>query len=70
MVFLQLYLWIAPHVLLGLCLLGLLRNRRYKEFPMFFTYIVFEEALFSCLVVIYFCCYGPWRRSQPIDGYW
>src|SRR5437763_10590296 len=54
MVFLQLYLWIAPHVLLGLCLLGLLRNRRYKEFPMFFTYIVFEEALFSGLVVIYF----------------
>lgn len=54
MVFLRLYLWIVPHVLLALCLVGLLRNQRYKEFPIFFTYIVFEEMLFSTLVVIYF----------------
>jgi len=54
MVFLQFYLWIAPHLLLALCLLGLLRNRRYKEFPIFFTYTIFEEALFSVLLVVYF----------------
>ena len=53
MVLLRLYLWIAPHLLLALCLAGLLRKQAYKAFPIFFSYVVFEEALFATLMVFY-----------------
>lgn len=54
MVFLRFYLWVAPHLLLALCLAGLLRKRIYKAFPVFVAYVVFEEALFAALMVAYF----------------
>ena len=54
MVFFRFYLWVAPHLLLALCLAELLRKRRYKEFPFFFSYIVLEEGLFAALIFVYF----------------
>jgi hypothetical protein len=66
MVFVRLYLWIAPHLLLALCLIGLLRNGRYKKFPIFFTYIVFEEVLFCGLLTIYLPALRP---VASLEGY-
>ena len=54
MVFLRFYLWVAPHLLLALCLAELLRKRIYTAFPVFVAYVVFEEALFAALMVVYF----------------
>lgn len=40
------YLWIAPHVLLGICFWIFLRRGLRKQFPFFVTYMLFESANF------------------------
>jgi hypothetical protein len=42
MLFLRWYLWVAPHVLLGICGAVLWRQRLYKQFPLFASYIAFQ----------------------------
>ena len=46
---LGLYLWVAPHVLLAVVAAVMLRRRRYKEFPVFFSYLIFEVLQFCIL---------------------
>jgi hypothetical protein len=44
------YLLIAPHVLLLVVLVALLRNRIYRQFPIFFAYIV-QEIVQSAVMI-------------------
>jgi hypothetical protein len=46
------YLWIAPHLLLLVVAGALLRGRRYRQFPIFFAYIVFEAVQFAVLFAV------------------
>jgi hypothetical protein len=48
--FLLQYLWIAPHIFLGLSIVVFLRRGLQHQFPFFFTYALFE--LFSFLTLI------------------
>lgn len=52
MLFLHSYLWIAPHVLIGLCLLLLFRTRLQKQYPAFTAYLLFESMFFLCVVTL------------------
>ncbi len=52
MLFLRYYFWIAPHLLLSVVLIGLLRRRLQKELTVFFAYVVFELLRFLLLMVI------------------
>lgn len=47
------YLWIAPHILLGVILLLLIRRRLYKQFSMFLLYAVFELVQFTVLLAVF-----------------
>jgi len=47
--FIWLYLWVAPHVLLAVVAAVMLRSRRYREFPVFFSYLLFEILQFCIL---------------------
>jgi len=44
-----LYLWVAPHLLLAVVAAVMLRNRRHREFPVFFSYLLFEILQFCIL---------------------
>jgi hypothetical protein len=46
------YLWIAPHVLLGIFLIFLLRRKLQRELPIFTTYVVFELIQFLVLFTL------------------
>jgi hypothetical protein len=48
--FLLQYLWIAPHVLLGVSLVIFHRRGLQKQFPFFFTYALFELSQFLALI--------------------
>lgn len=50
---LLLFLWISPHVLLGVLAVILWKRRLYREFPCFFAYAVCEIAGFIPLFVLY-----------------
>jgi hypothetical protein len=52
MLFLRYYLWIAPHILLGLVLISSLRKRLYKQLPFFFFYVAFELVDFLVLFTV------------------
>ena len=54
MLFLRYYLWIAPHVLLGIVLFRFLRLRLQRRLPFFFTYIVFVLVDFVIMFTINF----------------
>jgi hypothetical protein len=45
----RLYLWVAPHLLLGVVAAVMLRSRRHREFPVFFSYLLFEILQFCIL---------------------
>ncbi len=47
------YLWIAPHLLLLAVAAVMFRKRLYKDFPIFFTYLLFE-FLQCCLLFTMF----------------
>ena len=49
-----LYLWVAPHVLLIAVAIAMFRKGLLKEFPIFFSYLLFEFLQFSVLCAIYF----------------
>jgi hypothetical protein len=46
------YLWIAPHLLLGAILFGMVRRGLHRQFPMFFLYTAFEILQFGVLFSI------------------
>jgi hypothetical protein len=50
---LSLFLWISPHVLLGVLAVILCSRRSYREFPCFFAYVLYEIAGFILLFALY-----------------
>jgi hypothetical protein len=46
------YLWIAPHALQAIIAMVMLRRRLWREFPMFFTYTVFQTVQGGVLFVL------------------
>ena len=50
---LSLFLWITPHVLLGVLAVILYRRRLYREFPCFVAYVLFQIAEFIPLFAVY-----------------
>jgi len=50
---LSLVLWITPHVLLGVLVVVLWKRRLYREFPVFFAYVLYEIAQFILLFALY-----------------
>ena len=50
---LLLFLWISPHVLLGVLAVILCKRRLYREFPVFFAYVLCEIAEFILLFALY-----------------
>jgi hypothetical protein len=50
--FIGLYLWVAPHVLLAVVAAVMLRSRRHRDFPVFFSYLVFEMVQFCVLFAL------------------
>jgi len=46
---LLLFLWISPHVLLGVVAVVLCKRRLYRKFPCFFAYVLYEIAQFIVL---------------------
>ena len=47
------YLWIAPHILLGIFLICLLWRRLQRKLPIFVAYVVFELVQFILLFTIF-----------------
>jgi hypothetical protein len=47
------YLWIAPHVLLAVILMLMIRRRLYKQFPIFLLYTAFELFQFTVLLTVF-----------------
>jgi hypothetical protein len=50
---LALYLWIAPHLLLAVVAAVMFWRRRHREFPVFFSYLLFEVLQFCILFAMY-----------------
>jgi hypothetical protein len=50
---LSLFLWITPHALLGVLAVILCKRRLYREFPVFFAYVLYEIAEFILLFTMY-----------------
>lgn len=48
------YLWVAPHVLLLLVAWMMLRRQIHKEYPLFFTYVLYEFAQFCVFFTLAF----------------
>jgi hypothetical protein len=49
---LSLFLWVTPHVLLGVLTVILCRRRLYREFPVFFACVLYEIAEFILLFAL------------------
>jgi hypothetical protein len=49
---LSLFLWIAPHALLGVLAVILYTRRLFREFPCFFAYVLYEIAEFILLFAL------------------
>ncbi len=48
------FLWITPHLLLGVLAVVLYKRRWYREFPCFFAYVLYEIAKFILLFSLYY----------------
>jgi hypothetical protein len=47
------FLWVTPHLLLGLLVVVLYKRRLYREFPLFCVYVFYEIAEFVLLLALY-----------------
>lgn len=65
--FIWLYLWVAPHVLLAVVAAVMFRNRRYRDFPIFFLYLLFEILQFSLLFAMSRLESVPGSTYQEVD---
>jgi hypothetical protein len=61
MLFASYYLWIAPHILLGIVLICLLRRGLQRQLPIFFGYVLFELVQFIVLFTIFL--HSPFRAD-------
>jgi hypothetical protein len=61
MLFASYYLWIAPHILLGVVLICLLRRGLHRQLPIFLSYVVFELVQFIVLFTI--SLHSPFRAD-------
>src|SRR5207248_9530231 len=52
MLFLRYYLWLVPHVLLGIVVIVSLRKRLYQTLPAFFAFAVFQLVQFLVLFTV------------------
>ena len=52
MLFLSWYLWVVPHILAGVCLIGLVRRRHARPLTMFFGYLIVQVVAFICLLAL------------------
>lgn len=59
------YLWIAPHVLLLAVAFLMWRRGLHKEFPIFFSYLLFDFLQFSVLFTIYWR--DAWGSYVTVD---
>ena len=50
---LSLFLWISPHLLLGVLAVILCKRRLYREFPVFVAYVLYEISEFILLFALY-----------------
>src|SRR5208282_612700 len=48
-----LFLWISPHMLLGVLVVVLCKRRLYREFPCFLAFVFYEIAEFILLFTLY-----------------
>lgn len=62
MFFASYYLWIAPHILLGIFLIWLFRRGWQRQLPIFVAYVVFELVQFIVLFTI-FRHYSPFYAA-------
>lgn len=51
MLFLRWYLWVVPHILVGVCLIGLIRRSRPRPLPLFLCLLTVQVAGFLSLLV-------------------
>lgn len=58
------YLWIAPHALLALVAVLMMWRRLYKEFPIFFSYVVYQVLEFVFLFAL-----GTSKNTSPSQFY-
>jgi hypothetical protein len=65
--YIWLYLWVAPHVLLAVVAAMMVRSRRYRDFPIFFSYLLFEILQFCILFGMSRVESVPWSIYQQID---
>ena len=65
--FLFWYLWIAPHIFIGVSLALFLRRGLHKQFPLFFTYMLFE--LFQFLMLISADIFVVLDPAHPLNLY-
>jgi hypothetical protein len=49
MLFLSWYFWVVPHILVGVCLIGLLRRPRARQLPVFRCFLIVQVVGFLCL---------------------
>jgi hypothetical protein len=52
MLFIQWYLWVAPHLLLAVCLVKMWRMGLQRRFPVFVSYTFFQELHFVLLLIV------------------
>ena len=69
MLFLRYYLWIAPEVICGLCLLIAIRKKLYRHFPVFTTLLFFDSVveLSVTLVLGFFFSQSVYRWWLVLD---
>lgn len=62
MFFASYYLWIAPHILLGVFLFCLLRRRLQRKLPLFVSYVIFELLQFIVLYAVFL--HSPYSQAM------
>jgi hypothetical protein len=60
------YLWIAPHLLLIVVATLMFRKSRHKNFPIFFSYLIFEFLQF-CVIFSLYCLRTPFQTYRQVD---
>jgi hypothetical protein len=65
--YIWLYLWVAPHVLLAIVATVMVRSQRYRDFPIFFSYLLFETLQFCVLFAMSHMESVPGSTYQQID---
>jgi hypothetical protein len=64
--FIWLYLWVAPHLLLPVVAVLMFRRRLHRDFPIFFSYLLFEFLQF-CILFTMYSLHAPGSAYVRID---